>query len=1798
MPPRRGASQKTYTSRHGGEISKNSRLRWMALTLLGFPLALATSFGWTGTDIGATGAAGSQSISGSGGSVVGSGADIWGTADAFHFAYQQFTGDMTLVARVSDLTNTNSWAKAGLMIRESLAAGSRHAFVFTTPAANAGFSYRTTADGTSTFASGPYSWLPLWVKLVRSGDTFTAYQSEDGTTWDSVGSISLPMGATVYGGIAVTSHNAGTLCTATFDSLTVTGGGGVVWTGADIGSVTPVGSDSVDGTAATVSGAGADIWGAADAFHYAYRSWSGDGTFVVQVDSVGNTDPWAKAGIMVRETLAANSAHVMMLSTPAANSGLLYRSSTGGSSTYVGGSYSWLPLWLKLVRAGNTFTGYQSEDGTAWSLVGTVSVAMNTALYVGLAVTSHHDGTLCAADFTDLDFVAPTWSRTDIGIVSPPGSDTISGSAGTVSGAGADIWDVADACHFVYQRFDGDGTFVARVSAVDNTHAWAKAGIMVRDNLSSGSPQVMMATTPSNNSGLVYRSTSGGTSTYVGGAYSWLPLWLKVARSGNTFSCYQSEDGSSWALVGTVNVTLASNAYVGLAVTSHNDGTLCSATVDQISFTAGAGTPTVATPTFSPGGGTYSGSQTVTIASATSGASIFYSVDGSAPTTAYTGPIAVASSLTLKAKATLAGYNDSSVASAIYTIDSGPPTVATPTFTPAGGSYATGQTVTIASATSGASILYSDDGSAPSTPYNGPLSVASSVTLKAKATLSGYNDSAIATASYTIGSGSGGTPPPMNYAAADYIDLMPPAPGAETMHILTPTLLELVHISQITQPNTAPDSWDWAANNAYTGPSAGTFTITWSNGGSAHATQVGFRRHTLYAPNKSLDPSYPFNNNQSFDVRITNNLFLALDAAIPAGADVTVTFSADNQSWNFSANADPFRFNPALHVNQEGYMPGWQNKAFVAYYLGDMGELDPPTNTFTVVDQNNNTVTSGSLVQQHEVHDNNNPAWYNQKVYAASFDTTNLTLPGGWYRLKVDGMGVSLPFRIDSGIAMNMARTYALGLYHQRCGTALTLPYTRFEHTICHDAEVFIPHPESLFSGNFAPWDKIYAYTSLGNNNSGLAPQAAPALLHESDLANTFPFYQFGTVDVRGGHHDAGDYSRYTANSASLLHVLLFAADNLDGVGDLNNLGTPKVGAGKDLLREAKWEADFLENMQDQGDSGHGRNGFYYLVYPRYGQYEGGPPNNGVEQAVWPMQSGVTAGAIAALLQASTSPAFRAAYPVDAQRYHDKAIDAWNYLVARIAANGGDFGGVQADGKTRPSSVYQYIQHFGNEFGDLDDIAWALCELFISEHDPAYESQMMALYNPVQVLDQSTPHDFTKDTYNGSTMIFGYQHMTASYGNAARDYVFAVKSGRLAAGTQNPTYLQDLTDEVYMAAYDSILWSQHSAYNLIFPDAAKSPQAIGWYIAGSWAFDLAVGDALSQYNADGALSHQEALDALVSTMDYEAGGNPVNVAMVTGMGWKRQNVIVHQFSGSDYRLMPLSGIPVGTVRQGTVYSIYSLFEAAQRDVAYPKENQVSESQILSGAERVYAFYDRWADNWNPAAEMSTIDLGRGLGAYAYLAAMTPDATAQPNWTPASGTIVGPDNVSPGTEVSYSLQPPAGLTIDGTVRVVWETAHGIAGYGPTFTFTPGSNFVPGPNRPIPWIEAEATWPDGRRIFARKSNVSVVSFAAPTSVSAAMGSDVVLTLNRSLTVGALDVVIKTTSDLQSGEYSATSAHFDDGSPTATVHVHATANQRGVNPAYVRVNVDYWVQSGYYLHTDYETGSPGGATVTFTP
>lgn len=820
--------------------------------------------------------------------------------------------------------------------------------------------------------------------------------------------------------------------------------------------------------------------------------------------------------------------------------------------------------------------------------------------------------------------------------------------------------------------------------------------------------------------------------------------------------------------------------------------------------------------------------------------------------------------------------------------------------------------------------------------------------------------------------------------------------GDYGLRVITPTLLELTFINTAPSGSTTPTNWNFVTGM----PATSKFAVT-ANGSSVNVSSVGFKRRVLYAPK------------DKFDLRIQNSLYLNLSGSIPDGATVTVK-NPDNSLWNTSVNYtatnDALRYSPAIHVNGEGYMPNNQKKGMVGYFLGNLGELQVPAGTaFNIVDANTGAkVYSGTLTSRKDVG-------FNYSAYQAVLeaDFSSFTTPGE-YRLQVPGLGASFAFLIDDGITSLFARTYALGLYHARCGCANDYPYSRFVKGACHTAKSSIP-------------DMTYSAVNqeLASMSSDYASSQAAGTPQLKDVnSSLYPFVNKNPIDTTGGHHDAGDYSKYTINVAQFLHALVFSVDAFPGVKDLDNMGIPESGDGKsDVLQEAKWEADFLAKLQDTDG------GFYFLVYPKDRQYEDTDTLTGTDlgdpQVVFPKTTAVTAAAVGALAEAGSSPTMKAQFPTEAANYLAKAKLGWQFLQNAINKYGRD-------------GSYQKITHYGNQFGHNDELAWAAAALYAATGDSQYSSDLYAHFNP------SDPN----------TVLWGWWRCFEGYGCALRTYAFAARTGRLQQSQLDPTFLAKCEQQLVQCGDDNVNWASHNAYNQAFPDANKPYDTAGWYFSVNDGFDCAVAYQIT--------NKQSYIDCIIGDMNYEAGCNPLNQGFLNGIGPKRQRETVNQYADLDRRQLPPTGIPQGSEQTGFVGLTF--YGNTLGPLNYPSDT------ASSGR---YPMYDRWGDTFNTLTEYVNPQSAHAYGACVFLMARSNYKTQA--WKSATATITGlPASVPALQPISCTLSVP-GIDMS-KATVVWEGRDQQPTPGATFNFFA---YNPGPQ----WVEAEAALPDGRRVFAQ-------------------------------------------------------------------------------------------------------------------
>lgn len=170
------------------------------------------------------------------------------------------------------------------------------------------------------------------------------------------------------------------------------------------------------------------------------------------------------------------------------------------------------------------------------------------------------------------------WFSSDIGDAAIPGSFSCKNGTFIIKASGSDIWNNADGCHFAYQQVNGDCEMYAKVVSLKGTHEWTKAGVMARESLNGNSKMAFVCVTTKN--GVTYheRTTTGG-SAQGGDRYpdKKAPYWVKLIRKGDTFSYYVSPDGRSWKKMGSADVPMSKDIYIGFAATNHDNSHTCTA---------------------------------------------------------------------------------------------------------------------------------------------------------------------------------------------------------------------------------------------------------------------------------------------------------------------------------------------------------------------------------------------------------------------------------------------------------------------------------------------------------------------------------------------------------------------------------------------------------------------------------------------------------------------------------------------------------------------------------------------------------------------------------------------------------------------------------------------------------------------------------------------------------------------------------------------------------------------------------------------------------------------------------------------------------------------------------------------------------------------------------------------------------------------------------------------------------------------------------------------------------------------
>ena len=372
--------------------------------------------GWGCADIGQAPQIGSEALNTGTWTVSSGGNDIWGTSDQFHFDSQPIKADGTVGGRVTTQTNTDGWAKAGFMLRQSTDPSSAYYYAFITPGNGVSVQYRAAPGANAQDPVRIAGTVPAYLQVARSGSTFTSYSSTDGVTWTPIAGSSrqLQMAGPILGGLAVTAHSANQSGTATFTGVAIGQTAPLPpgqacpagWSCADIGNPTAQGGQSINAGEWWIVGGGTDIWGPSDQFHYVTQPLPGDGSLSARIISLTNTDPWAKAGLMMRVSTDPASAYYMVTITPGNGINVQFRDIQGNNAQHLTEIAGAPPAYLKVGRVGTTFTAYTSANGTTWTAITGSALTLNMPgqLLEGMAVTSHNGGTTGTADVDSIVF--------------------------------------------------------------------------------------------------------------------------------------------------------------------------------------------------------------------------------------------------------------------------------------------------------------------------------------------------------------------------------------------------------------------------------------------------------------------------------------------------------------------------------------------------------------------------------------------------------------------------------------------------------------------------------------------------------------------------------------------------------------------------------------------------------------------------------------------------------------------------------------------------------------------------------------------------------------------------------------------------------------------------------------------------------------------------------------------------------------------------------------------------------------------------------------------------------------------------------------------------------------------------------------------------------------------------------------------------------------------------------------------------------------------------------------------------
>ncbi|OGV42856.1 MAG: hypothetical protein A2X48_10685 [Lentisphaerae bacterium GWF2_49_21] len=591
----------------------------------------------------------------------------------------------------------------------------------------------------------------------------------------------------------------------------------------------------------------------------------------------------------------------------------------------------------------------------------------------------------------------------------------------------------------------------------------------------------------------------------------------------------------------------------------------------------------------------------------------------------------------------------------------------------------------------------------------------------------------------------------------------------------------------------------------------------------------------------------------------------------------------------------------ALHVNQAGYLPETAKFAYLTQYCGwknaekdKLLDIDfSAFKEFNIIDDaDGKPVYSGKIEISPACRKGDEivpDRLSESRVWEMNF--SDFKKPGR-YRIMVKGVGVSYAFSLDSKAYNQVYGTLYRGMYHQRCGTALASEFTRFTHPACHLDDARVPAVEE----------------------------------YKNDEADFYPQDTGKVLKCPRGHHDAGDYGKYLSSGALFAYFLLQPYEVFPERLQFDNSPGPEAGNGiPDIIEEAKWELDWISNMQDA-------DGLCFTIvkpdpFMSYEDAVAGKPTVkfNKQRSLWWKDIQVTADFAAILSRAARTPEFAKAYPEDAKAYLEKAKKAWDACMKLTEKDGS------------PKDL-QPGHHYGHFLKAKDDYNWMAVELWLTTGEQKYHDYFLKHHDP-------------KEGWQ-----WGWWPLFNHCGAATRAYVFGKREGK------DPAKFKACQDDVLNAARNAVKWQKNWATRCSFPEEPYKYGRFGWIFLS----DLATYNILTAIKLVDEKEKKDFLDAAVFNADQELGNSADDVVSITGLGYKRPIDHVHQLSRFDGIVEPVPGIPMGFhpcgYNRGT------------------SDRQLMASFTAGGLPIAY----RYVDCWNVEQEFTVPILANTAIVYAYL----------------------------------------------------------------------------------------------------------------------------------------------------------------------------------------------------------------------